>query len=216
MLSSNEFGIFGSRLNTAFSPLTSINENVDDTRTSYYNVLSGTSMSCLHDSAAAAAYVKSFHPNWSPAIIFDDYRETEASAASAKISAHDTTPLQTSSSSFLMLSTTLNPLAELAFGAAPFSLSFPSNKIDPSHPCRPIVKMETDEAGSNAWIVHQGLLNYSADDCRNIGASGGVERRSQLPICLTEELEDEYGGGKHGGDVGKQGKVGRHVMLNHN
>nr|GMD40834.1 subtilisin-like protease SBT4.15 [Ipomoea batatas] len=129
MLSSNEFGIFGSRLNTAFSPLTSINENVDDTRTSYYNVLSGTSMSCLHDSAAAAAYVKSFHPNWSPAIIFDD---------------------------------------------------------------------------------------YSADDCRNIGASGGVERRAQLPICLTEELEEEYGGGKHGGDVGKQGKVGRHVMLNHN
>nr|GMD42488.1 subtilisin-like protease SBT4.15 [Ipomoea batatas] len=75
MLSSNEFGIVGSRLNTAFSPLTSINENVDDTRTSYYNVLSGTSMSCLHDSAAAAAYVKSFHPDWSPAIIFDDYRE---------------------------------------------------------------------------------------------------------------------------------------------
>nr|GMD48433.1 kinesin kp1 [Ipomoea batatas] len=58
----------GLNIFAAFSPLTSISGNVDDTRTSDYNVLSGTSMSCPHVSAAAA-YVKSFHPDWSPAII---------------------------------------------------------------------------------------------------------------------------------------------------
>nr|GMD47246.1 subtilisin-like protease SBT4.15 [Ipomoea batatas] len=58
----------GLNILAAFSPLTSISGDVDDTRTSYYNVLSGTSMSCPHVSAAAA-YVKSFHPDWSPAII---------------------------------------------------------------------------------------------------------------------------------------------------
>nr|GLL37624.1 subtilisin-like protease SBT4.15 [Ipomoea trifida] len=58
----------GLNIFAAFSPLTSISGNVDDTRTSDYNVLLGTSMSCPHVSAVAA-YVKSFHPDWSPAII---------------------------------------------------------------------------------------------------------------------------------------------------
>ncbi|KAL7160218.1 hypothetical protein ABFS83_01G078600 [Erythranthe nasuta] len=51
-----------------WSPLspTSIYEN--DTTGLYFNVMSGTSMSCPH-AAAAAAYVKSVHPDWSPAAI---------------------------------------------------------------------------------------------------------------------------------------------------
>ncbi|XP_019194755.1 PREDICTED: subtilisin-like protease SBT4.15 [Ipomoea nil] len=58
----------GLNILAAFPPLTSISGDVDDTRTSDYNILSGTSMSCPHVSAAAA-YVKSFHPDWSPAIV---------------------------------------------------------------------------------------------------------------------------------------------------
>lgn len=40
----------------------------EDSRRVVYNILSGTSMACPHVTAAAA-YVKSFHPTWSPAAL---------------------------------------------------------------------------------------------------------------------------------------------------
>ncbi|XP_065871982.1 cucumisin-like [Euphorbia lathyris] len=52
----------------AWSEHTSVTGISGDKRVVPYNIISGTSMSCPHASAAAA-YIKSFHPNWSPAAI---------------------------------------------------------------------------------------------------------------------------------------------------
>lgn len=58
----------GVNILAAFSPTGSPTENPSDKRSVKYSILSGTSMSCPHV-AGAAAYVKSLHPDWSPAAI---------------------------------------------------------------------------------------------------------------------------------------------------
>ncbi|MED6209938.1 hypothetical protein PIB30_059461 [Stylosanthes scabra] len=52
----------------AFSPIATPTEDLEDKRSVNYSILSGTSMSCPHVSGIAT-YVKSFHPDWSPAAI---------------------------------------------------------------------------------------------------------------------------------------------------
>ncbi|CAJ1970956.1 unnamed protein product [Sphenostylis stenocarpa] len=58
----------GVNIVAGWSPLGSISEVKSDPRRSEYNVQFGTSMACPHVTAAAA-YVKTFHPNWSPAVL---------------------------------------------------------------------------------------------------------------------------------------------------
>ncbi|XP_068645286.1 subtilisin-like protease SBT4.14 [Aristolochia californica] len=58
----------GLNILAAYSPLSTVTGSEEDPRHVGYSILSGTSMSCPHV-AGAAAYVKSFHPSWSPAAI---------------------------------------------------------------------------------------------------------------------------------------------------
>ncbi|KAL6275761.1 hypothetical protein ACE6H2_019362 [Prunus campanulata] len=57
----------GVQILAAYSPDASISE-FEDKRHVKYKIMSGTSMACPH-AAGVAAYVKSFHPDWSPAAI---------------------------------------------------------------------------------------------------------------------------------------------------
>ncbi|XP_058745194.1 subtilisin-like protease SBT4.3 [Vicia villosa] len=58
----------GVEILAAYSYQASPSDNVGDKRRFKYSIESGTSMACPHI-AGIAAYVKSFHPNWSPAAI---------------------------------------------------------------------------------------------------------------------------------------------------
>ncbi|KAM4070698.1 hypothetical protein ACB094_11G002800 [Castanea mollissima] len=58
----------GINILAAYSKLASVTGDPEDNRFGVYNIISGTSMACPHV-AGAAAYVKSFHPNWSPSAI---------------------------------------------------------------------------------------------------------------------------------------------------
>ncbi|KAL2253465.1 UNVERIFIED_CONTAM: Subtilisin-like protease SBT4.3 [Sesamum indicum] len=58
----------GIEILAAFSPLAPPSDLPQDKRSVNYSIISGTSMSCPHV-AGAAAYVKSFHPDWSPSAI---------------------------------------------------------------------------------------------------------------------------------------------------
>ncbi|KAL4621001.1 hypothetical protein ACB092_06G197000 [Castanea dentata] len=59
----------------AWSPISPISEVSLDQRKFSYNIISGTSMACPHASGVAA-YIKSFHPAWSPAAIISALKTT--------------------------------------------------------------------------------------------------------------------------------------------
>ncbi|KAG8644992.1 hypothetical protein MANES_10G021600v8 [Manihot esculenta] len=94
----------GVNILAAWSEATTVTGSQLDDRVVPYNIISGTSMSCPHASGAAA-YVKSFHPTWSPAAIKSALMTTAYS-----------------------MSTTANTDAEFAYGSGHIN---PVNATDP-------------------------------------------------------------------------------------
>ncbi|KAK9734760.1 hypothetical protein RND81_04G161500 [Saponaria officinalis] len=72
----------------AYSPIAPVTEFSEDKRKVTYSLLSGTSMSCPHVTGAAA-YLKSLHPDWSPAAIKSSLMTT-ANPMSRKDDPYDT------------------------------------------------------------------------------------------------------------------------------
>ena len=58
----------GVEILAAWTPLGPPSGAKEDSRQLLFNIISGTSMACPH-ATAVAAYVKSFHPSWSPAAL---------------------------------------------------------------------------------------------------------------------------------------------------
>ncbi|XP_035539056.1 cucumisin-like isoform X2 [Juglans regia] len=84
----------GVHILAAWPPIARISDFQSDKRVQYsYNMQTGTSMACPH-ATGAAAYVKSFHPTWSPAAIMSALITTAAPMSAEK-----------------------NPDAEFAYGA---------------------------------------------------------------------------------------------------
>ncbi|KAK6160016.1 hypothetical protein DH2020_003397 [Rehmannia glutinosa] len=94
----------GIEILAAYSPEAAPSDNYNDLRMVNYNILSGTSMSCPHV-AGAGAYVKSFHPSWSPSAIKSAIMTTAWIMDSRK-----------------------DPLAEFAYGAGQID---PVKAVDP-------------------------------------------------------------------------------------
>ncbi|PPD69037.1 hypothetical protein GOBAR_DD34082 [Gossypium barbadense] len=98
----------------AWSLASPVSQNRGDNRWVPFNIISGTSMSCPHVSAAAA-YIKSFHPTWSPSAIKSSLITTASPMSSG----------MNSDAEFAYGSGHLNPIKAINPG-----LIYDSNEVD--------------------------------------------------------------------------------------
>ncbi|PSR93151.1 Cucumisin like [Actinidia chinensis var. chinensis] len=115
----------------AWSLATTVTGQEGDERVVPYNIISGTSMSCPH-ATGAAAYVKSFHPTWSPAAI--------------------KSALMTTGKFFDQMSVVTNTDAEFAYGAG---------QINPAKASNPGLVYDAGEADYVQFLCGQGYSDNS-------------------------------------------------------
>ncbi|KAH7521361.1 hypothetical protein FEM48_Zijuj07G0024900 [Ziziphus jujuba var. spinosa] len=124
----------------AWSPIAPISGVEGDDRVVNYNIISGTSMACPHASATAA-YIKSFHPTWSPAAIKSSLITTA-------------NPMRSD----------LNPESEFAYGSGNISIECPKGNnetiiIDLNYPS---FALSTPASESFNRVFHRTVTNVGS------------------------------------------------------
>ncbi|KAL2326646.1 hypothetical protein Fmac_025704 [Flemingia macrophylla] len=139
----------GVNILAAWSPIGSVSGVKGDKRKVNYHIMYGTSMACPHVTAAAA-YIKSFHPDWSPAAIKSALMTTgnECGWNNLVHPLNNSTPM----------SVTRNPEAEFAFGAG---------QIDPVKVVNPGLVYDANEIDYVKFLYGQG---YDTKKIRTITA----------------------------------------------
>ncbi|RVW97528.1 Cucumisin [Vitis vinifera] len=122
----------GVNILAAWTEASSLTGVPGDTRVVPYNIISGTSMACPHASGAAA-YVKSFHPTWSPAAI-----KSALMTTASPLSAETNTDLEFSygagyNTTKLHLVTGENITCSAATNGTVWDLNYPSFAISTEH-----------------------------------------------------------------------------------
>ncbi|KAJ4979007.1 hypothetical protein NE237_009787 [Protea cynaroides] len=128
----------GVNILAAWSPKGAISRYYEDKRHPMYNIRSGTSMACPH-ATGAAAYVKTFHPTWSPAAI----KSALMTTALSSVTTHAVDDSQV-------------PAKELAYGAG---------QIDPIKAINPGLVYDTVEA---EYIELLCVLDYHPEQLKII------------------------------------------------
>ncbi|KAJ4979094.1 hypothetical protein NE237_009874 [Protea cynaroides] len=123
----------------AWSPKGSFSTYDGDKRHPMYNIISGTSMACPH-ATGAAAYVKTFHPTWSPAAIKSALMTTASSSVTTRADDEINNA----------------PAKELAYGAG---------QIDPIKAINPGLVYDTVEAD---YIEMLCVLGYHPEELKII------------------------------------------------
>lgn len=133
----------------AWSEATTVTGEIGDKRVVPYNIISGTSMSCPH-ATAAAAYVKSFHPTWSPSAIKSALMTTGTHDTFCSINYRINSP-NFQIFNFVCvakpMSSTTNTEAEFAYG---------SGQIDPKKAARPGLIYDMGESDYVGFLCGQG------------------------------------------------------------
>ncbi|EEF38175.1 Cucumisin precursor, putative [Ricinus communis] len=149
----------------------SITGFIGDDRVLPFNIISGTSMACPH-ATAAAAYIKSFNPTWSPAALKSALMTTEC--------AYGMYELTGASFSLLLLAAAFpmspetNPEAEFAYGAGHLN---PVKAINPGL---------VYDAGENQFIQFLCGQGYTTKQLRLV--AGDNSSCSKVPKTTSSDL----------------------------
>ncbi|PWA68856.1 xylem serine peptidase 1 [Artemisia annua] len=140
----------------SYTPLQTLTGLKGDTQYSKFTIMSGTSMACPH-AAGTAAYVKSFHPDWSPAAI----KSAIMTSAYFCLGLHDKAR---------QMSSRVNKEAEFAYGVG---------LLNPRRAINPGLVYDMNNMSYVQFLCHEGYDGSSIASL--IGSKSNINCASLLP-----------------------------------